>query len=150
MWPLFSVNSCCYLRKTLMERKKKNFTGSGYNGWFGAMVTKKSVFISIQNHDCTEVWVSSLNKIQIHEWRVQIPVFRQSLAQPSCIFIFVFLSSSRSGAFGLSLWCCCRFLLDSPTWNHQTQAQLSILSMTKHVLKSWTANSSVGDVSTTE
>lgn len=67
------------------------------------------------------------------------PFFLQSklLAQPSCIFVLLFLGRGSSGAFRCGLWCCCRFLLDSPSWNHQTQAQLSILSMTKHVLKSW-------------
>lgn len=114
----------------------------------GEMVTTYSVFISTQSHDCNEVWLPLDKTKPVSGTSGSCPFLLQSLAQPSRIFIFVFLGGGGSGAFSIGLRCNCGFLLDSPSWNHQTQAQLSILSMTKHVSKIWITRISTCDVLT--
>ena len=54
-----------------------------------------------------------------------------SLAQPPCVLVLLILGGGGSGAFRLGLWGSCCLLLDATSWDHQAQAQLCILSMTK-------------------
>lgn len=61
-----------------------------------------------------------------------------SLAQPPCVLILLLLSGGGSGAFRLGLWGSCCLLLDAASWDHQAQAQLCVLSMTKHS-SDWTS-----------
>lgn len=150
MWQyicLFILAGC--LRKALMERKKK-FSGSGYNGWLREMMTKDESLLAF-----SKPWLQwSLDPLGQgpSPWtarqKFSLPFRRaKTLAQASGVLVLVFLGGRGSGAFRLSLRCG-RFLLDSPSWNHQTQAQLSILSTTKHVLRSWMTRISVCHVST--
>lgn len=74
--------------------KKKCFTGIVYNGWFGEIITENLVFISIQNHDCNEVWVP-LGNFQVHEWHVRILPFL--LAKSNTVLLHIHLRLPQQG-----------------------------------------------------
>lgn len=66
-----------------------------------------------------------------------------SLAQPPSILVLLILGGRDSGAFRFGLWGGCCLLLDTSSWDHQAQAQLRVLSMTK-CSSDWTSGPDLG------
>lgn len=151
MWQYIFLLIPAGVLERLLWKEKKVFSRSGYDGWLREMMTKHESLLAFSKpwlqwslyplRQGPSLWMAMSGFFSSFLWQSKI------LAQASCILIFVFLRGGGSGTFGLSLRCC-SFLLDSTSWNHQTQAQLSILSMTKHVLRRQITRISICHVST--
>lgn len=128
MMGCFSINSCWCLRRALVRERKEMLPGSGQGS--GPGTRNKTCLTASEPGPCESgcpPWSPGVS----HAGR----------AEPSTAPLRTHPPPPQrrgSGAFRLGLWGSCCLLLDAASWDHQAQAQLCVLSMTKRS-SDWTS-----------